>query len=161
MEKINLWCKLVSAVSIISSVFLVLVPEGRIKKSLNTLLSTVLIFAFLLPFGGNKHIDFASMFDEPLKTEAELENEFKSYSLDSLVLCAEKETEEYVMNLVSNYNVSAECKVKCEYADENIIIEKIELTGEIDGKNMSEIYSEIRNICTENTLVILNGDKYE
>ncbi len=160
MDKINLWCKLVSTVSVVSSAFLLLIPEGRLKKSFNTLVAVILIFSVFMPLNEKENIDLLSIFNDSSEAKAELENEIEIYVDSSLVLCAQNETEKFIRNIMVNLNVTAECKVKCEYIHDKLLIKRIEVTGDINANNISDLYDEIKKICTDDTEVIFNGEKY-
>ena len=160
MEKVNLWCRLVSSVSVVSSAFLLLIPESKLKKTFNAFIALILIFSVLIPLNSKLNINASTIFSESVESKINIENEIESYKDISLVICVQNEMKKYIESIISNMNISAECNVICEYIDNKIIIKTIEITGDLNLNIMQSLYNEIIKICTDGTKVLFNGDEY-
>ncbi len=156
MDELNLWCKLIATVSVISSVLSLLIHESGIKKAFNTLMSIILVFVFIQPLSSGRAI--VSSFADRV-TDIELksrETELESYFESALIDTAREETEKYIENIIGE----SKCEVVCDYDGEAVLIISISIEGDLSGKE-EQYYGEIKRICDENTVIEFNGERYE
>ncbi len=157
MEKLNLWCKLVASVSVISSLMSLMIPEGSTKKAFNTLMSVILVFSLIYPLNGGKDYvlsfaDKTNFFDLENK-----ETEINDYSHIALIYATQNETKKYIEKLIGE----CECEVTCDSDGETVNIVRVSVKGEFDNAKTAEYYTEIMKICGGCTIIEFNGERYE
>ncbi len=157
MEKLNLWCRLVASVSVISSLMSLVIPESSIKKTFNTLMCIILVFSLIHPLSGGKTsvLSFADKINGfDFKNR---DTEINDYSQIALIYAAETEAEKYIENLIGK----CKCKVICNYDGETVQIVNINIEGEFDDGEIMDYYTEIIKICGDCTVIEFNGERYE
>ncbi len=159
-ENLNTWCRLVAVTSVASAVFMLIVPEGRVKSGYKILLTVILVFSFLYPLKG-KSADFLRFDDLSDFITNENVTEIESYRDSALILAAESETERYLQEVLTSMDKEYSCSVKCYYDGEKITIESVEIEGKVKEEDRSLIYEKIKEITDEETEVRINGEIYE
>ncbi|MBR6567395.1 MAG: stage III sporulation protein AF [Clostridia bacterium] len=157
MEKLSMWCKLVTSVSVVTAAVSLLVPESSIKKAFNTLMSTILVFALIYPLNG-KSLDALSfdIFNE--KSNSFYDDEtIEDYVGVPAVEVAQAQIKEYIEKITEG----CEAEVICDYEEDKVRIVKINLRGNFDGEAEAVYYTEIKEICGEDTVIEFNGERYE
>lgn len=157
MEKLNLWCKLVMSVSVITAIVSLIIPESSIKKAFNTFISTILVFALIYPLNGKKAEGLSLTGFIDVADSAHVDDEIEKITETALIEAAESE----IIKYIKGFAVSCEVDVDCDYEDEKVGIVRINISGNIDSKAKSAYYDEIIKICDSSTVIEFNGDRYE
>ena len=154
MEKIALWCKFIALISILSSVSLLVLPEGKSKKAFKALIAIITVYSFATPFTDTE-IDF-SHFNEYFNTakNSVLSESLESYENYPLISAAESETEIYFSNLLSSVGVNASCEAVCDIEEDEIVLREICFKGELDESLKRMITEEVHKIYGEETTII-------
>ena len=157
MSKIALWCKTIAVIAIVSSLIMLILPESKSKKTFRGLISLIIIYVIINPFADSGP-DFSLVysFDEKNNT-SKLKESFENYEKYPLIITAEDETEKYIDEILKKIGVDGEGEVRCDYVDENIIINEVVIRGNFSSENKRIIKDEIKKICTEETLIIFSG----
>lgn len=161
MEKLNLWCKLIACVSIVTSVFSLVLPESRQKKSFKTTMSIILLFAFVYPL--SEKADFTVELNKSIiNTHGEsLDEKAAEYGNLPLIYAAETETRKYLEEILADIGIICECEVDCSFTDESITIDRVIINGNISNNDRQIIISRISELANNETEVILNGEYYD
>lgn len=160
MEKINSWCRIIALISLLSSVLLLVVPESRIKKAFKTLLSFILIYAFISPLS-NIDADF-SFVDNYLSgvssdSQEKIINDYQYYPV---IQAGEAELEIYFNDIISKCGAQGKCEVICNYEEERILIKEVIIHGLIGEKERNLITDEVRKVGDEETIISFSGEEY-
>lgn len=161
MDGIGQWCKLISCFSVISSLFVLLVPEKGLKRAFNTLLTVILVFILILPLKGvskDSLTDFDAFFDSIKASDVITTENLREKMLLQTV---ESETESYLDEAMLSMNISCTCQVICEYTDNEIIITAVEVYGEITPDEKVRIEGKIQEISEQEIDVYFKGELYE
>ncbi len=160
MEQLNLWCKIVSSVSVISAVFMLVVPESKIKKAFKTLLTLILLFSLLFPFKTGD-IVLSSFADKITSFHANnYKAEINDYKDIAVIYASQTEIENYLTETFSVSGIDCDCRVICDYDGEKIHIVKIEIEGDLSDEEKKFMCFKINEISDEETEVIFNGEQY-
>lgn len=160
MESINLWCKLIALISVVSAVTELIVPENKIKKTYRMLMTFILIFAFVSPLSDNIDSPFFSEdFESSYKIRGEeaLLSEYTDYAL---IYAVQSETEKYIKETLILSELNIDCDVRCICENGVIKINSIEFSGEINDESKHSVFIKISGICDKDTKFIFNGEEY-
>ncbi len=156
MDKINLWCKLAVTVSVISSVTTLIIHDGSMKKAFCTLMSIIMVFSLIYPLSGSKTV-FLSLADSVGSSDnTEAESEISDYSKEVMIYAVKSEVTAYIKDLVGE----CICEVVCTCVGDKVHIDSISIEGEYDDGECDKYYSEIKKICTDGTIIEINGERY-
>lgn len=158
MEKVSLWCKLIALISILSSVILLILPESKSKKAFKTLLSVVMIYAFISPFS-DAEIDFTKLHRILSNSyETDTQETIQDYSYYPLITAVEAETENYFNNLLSDLSIAGECKAVCEMESGNALLKEIIFFCEISESEKEIIKIEAEKVCGKDIIISFSGE---
>ncbi len=161
MSGINMWCKLVVYVSMISAIVMLIIPENSLKKVFQTLMTVILIFSLMHPLSNNDgiYVNFNDFFT--LQDKNEIKNELANYKNMPIVNSVQSETEKYLNEKMKSSGVDAVCNVVCSVKDNTVYVDKVTVETHIDEGDKKHILTVIREICTNESEIIINGEKYE
>ena len=161
MDKTSLWCRLISSFSVISALFLLMVPEGALKKAFNTLLTVILTFVIIFPFGGEKKelLSLAESLDL-LKAE-EKTIDLQEYDSAALIYAAESEIESYLNETLESKKINCVCKAVCVYKNSEIHIAEVKVSGTIGKEDEASIRKAIEEISAGEAEVHFEGEEYD
>lgn len=145
MDKLQLWCKGFSAVTIISGVLLALLPSGKLTSSFKTLTAIILTVMFVSPLVDIKNTDLYALniFDDKKLSEVSDEVNCNQY------LFAERTVENEIDKLLNNSGLNISCDVIISDTDKNFLIEKIIINGKYDETEKSLIENKINELFKE------------
>ncbi len=161
MEKINLWCKLVVSVSVMTAVFLLVIPDNNTKRHYNTFLTLILIFALIYPLSNTDDLILPVM-NRKLTIHTDIyESRLNDLENANFINITETETEKYINNILSESEIECKCKVSCVYYDKSIHFKEINIDGHINAEEKRYLYNKISEIISEDLSINFNGEKYE
>lgn len=158
MEKIGIWCKMVSALSVVSALFLLMIPEGNLKKTFNILLTVIFIFALFLPLNGGKADLLAFAENIKINNNSYITDEYEN---TALIYAAQSETEKYLSDIFRQSGIQCTCEVICSYKNSKIHITEVTVQGDLNSQDRIFIERKIREISEEETKVIFKGGEYD
>ena len=161
MKEIGIWCKLVATVSVITSVISLILPEGKQKKTFSTLVGIILVFTLVSPLTDKESISFD--FDDDFFGSNEDNFQISAYDYKNypLAYAAERETEKYITEYLKSMGVECSCIVNCAIEDDMIIIEEVNINYDVSLIKSDILTDFIRKTANEETVIILNGERYE
>lgn len=160
MDKINSWCKLIALVSILSSVFLLVLPESKSKKVFKSLLSLILIYTFVSPLTSTK-IDFSSVGAYFSGTfSAQTDESYEEYKNYPIITASESELERYFNDFLSSLGIEGECEATCEFLHDKIVFKELKIAGVLSDDDKEALNDEVKKIGDENTLIYYTGEEY-
>lgn len=160
MNEIYSWSKMITFVSIISAMVTLIVPENGIKKAYRTFMTVILMFSLLYPLSGNKEI--YQNFSELLSQRAEMtdESEIESYKNMPMIYSAQSEAEKYLAERFIASGIDASCSVKCSVKNNFVYIDTVTVKTNADNKALNQILEYTEEICSEESVIIINGEIY-
>ncbi len=161
MDKIGFWCKLISSFSVISALFLLMIPEGTMKKAFNTLMTVILTFVLIFPFDGRK--DELLSFAESISSANIVEKSEKIQENESAVLISvtESEIENYLNNTLDSRGIDCVCEAVCSFDNSEIHIIEVIVSGAAGQKDEILIREIIEEISEGEAKVRFNGEEYD
>ncbi len=154
MEKITSWCKIISLISIMSSVVLLLLPESKSKNAFRTLFSFIMIYSFVMSFSDTE-ADFTKVSHYLNISENKNGYEYyEKYSSYPAISAAESETEKYFNNFISSSAFEGSCKAVCISESDKISVSEIIFSGSFDEYEKNIIKEEVRRVCGEKASII-------
>ncbi|MBR5438413.1 MAG: hypothetical protein IKV21_05780, partial [Clostridia bacterium] len=141
MEKIKLWCGMLSCISVLFAVIELIVSDDKNKKGLHVLLSVILLFAFIYPVKADNDT-LASFLDEFDYSRFE-ENEagISEYQNYAGVLAVQSEAEKYLEEKLSEERIDATVDVECSIEEGVIKISTVNISGDINSQVKEYIIS--------------------
>jgi len=156
MDSIKAWAALVAATSIVGTIFVAIIPSGKMKAAFSTLVALVLLCAVISPFSSGEKLDFD--FPDELFDFSDYEKQYSEKSDEAAMAVAKSGFESAVKTAVTNlgYNLK-KVSVKC---DETLSVKSVEIS--ISGDfNKNEVESAIENICGKAEIIFVKGEKDE
>lgn len=141
MNEIANLCKAVAVVSVISGVITALLPESKLKRSVNTLSAIVVIYAFIFGFA-DINADFKIISES---TEAESLSVTDNSVTDILIELSEKELKKTVEKIITDKGFHGICEVELIYEENNSIKEIIKISGEFDKTDKEAIKAAVES----------------
>lgn len=156
MDKIGLWCKTVSAISVFSAVINLIVPASKLRNSFKTFTAIILIYSVFMPIlESDFNLDKVFSLSENI-SESE---DYESYEYYAVLKAAEISGKEITEIILSEFNISGECDVKCERVSDDSVKYEIRLKTDISQENRNEIIKRIKSNFGEETKVIFSEEE--
>ncbi len=149
------WASIICIVAIVSGIFVVIIPESKIKKVYRVMVTSFLLYAFLLPFINKNYVSFD--FSEFLNTNERLKEEYNEESYDIFEESAKKVLENEIETKLKNSGVNVKVKVECTVEEENFSVEKITVICDMTEQSIGAITEMLDEFKTENTRVVFEG----
>lgn len=161
MEKINLWCKLVVSVSVMTAVFLLVIPDNNTKRLYNTFLTLILIFTLIYPLSNTDDL-ILPVINRKFTVHTDIyESRLNDLENADFIDITETETEKYINNILNKSEIECKCNVSCEYYGKIIHFKEINIDGHINDEEKRYLYNKISEIISEDLSINFNGEKYE
>ncbi len=156
MEGIKDWSVIISAVAIVSGIFIMLIPESKLKEAYKIMVTTLVIYSVLLPIVNNRYDAFD--LNSLLQENTELKNKYYNESYDVLKESAEDVLEREITSALKSENLNAVCSVTCVVENENFSVEEIVITGRFSDTEKNAISDLLKDYKTEGTKVVFAGE---
>lgn len=159
MDKISAWCKMITLISILSSVLMLVLPEGKSKKAFKMLFSFIIIYSFVSTLSEIR-TDFShiSKYFDDWENSA-VSEDFNDYENYPIISAAESETEKYFNDLLSNIGMEGYCEAVCDTEAGRIILLEIYINAKADESQKKTIAEEVVKIYGEETTIIFSGEQ--
>lgn len=155
MDTLKQWCITVSAVSIVSGVLMYLVPKGGSKSTYRVLVSILLLYVLVSPFGKLHKIDFD--FSEIIPDKESVVTDTHEGEL----YIAQKTYERYIESQLKESVGDVECECICFYSDGELVLKSITIITFVPEEQRAEILQKLEDTWDENTTVLFRSDKDE
>ena len=152
MDKIRQWTLTLSAISIISGLILVILPQGTNKKLFKVIVSVIMIYAALQPIIGMEGIDFN--IGDYLKDNYRVSENIDKYALSAMINSAEKAIENLLAEKAEEMNLNFTFSCVCSEADGEISVEKIIVSPKADENEKEIIESIIESLGFDKSIII-------
>ena len=151
MDTLKQWCITVSAVSIISGILMYLVPKSSSKSAYRVLISILLLYVLITPFGKLHKIDY-----DISKIIPDKENTVTDAHEGELYI-AQKTYERYIESQLEDI----ECECICSYSQGELVLQSITIITFVSDEQRVVIFQKLENVGDENTTVLFRGDEGE
>lgn len=159
MNDVKQWCMLISAVSIVSGIIMSIIPESKLKKVYNCLVTVLLVYVFILPLIKEEKYDFD--FKSYLKQNEEVSKEFSDKSFLPAESVINSEIGESIERRLKENGFDADCTVKCTVGQNNFSVDKITVLIADDFSKNEIINDILKEYTTALTKIEFVGDKNE
>lgn len=152
---IKSWASVICVVAIVSGILVVIIPESKIKKIYNFFVTSLLIYAFLLPLVNKTYSSFD--LNEFLESDERLKREYSGESFDIFEESAKNVLENEIREKLKISGFDTKVNVECKVEKETFSVEKITvICSTVESKEkIIEILDEFK---TENTRVVIEGE---
>lgn len=156
METIKSWAALVGATSIVATVFLALLPGGKMKAAFSSLAGIVFVCALISPFSQNSSLDFD--FDNELFVLTEANAEYLKQNDEAAKAVAQNGYEEALKTVVENLGYSDfKAEVICA---EDLKVESVNVIFKTDFDE-EKVKGAIKKICKNAAVTLSKGESDE
>lgn len=154
MDFIKNWILIVVSTAVIGSIILILAPGGTTEKAVKTVVSLLLLLAFIVPFAGRKYSDYLLYEIKPENNETTVDAE------KILTQLTATELENLVADILNRASVAYdEIKVTVSGNGNEIIIESITIFLPDDSNyNNQEVKKLLLEKIGYNVEVVVNND---
>lgn len=159
MDKIKQCTVLISAVSIISGILLSVIPQGKLRPAYKTLISVVLIYAFMSPLITSGSIDFN--IGDYLRSNYELSGSYDKYALQSVTDSAEKAVEQALFDLASASEITCSFSAECVTEGDGVKLKKIIVSGASSPEIRDEIMKLLLDSGFDKEIIIFEDETDE
>ena len=149
------WASVISVIAIVSGVLIVIIPENKIKKIYNIIVTLFLIYAFLLPFNNKTYSTFD--LNRFLKSNENLKQEYNEKSLDIFEESAKSVLESKIEEKFKNSGIDAKVNIECKVEEDAFIIDKISVICS-STQHKSIITKILDEFKTEYTKIVFEGE---
>lgn len=152
MDKIKQWTLTLSAISIISGLILVILPQDTNKKLFKVIVSVVMIYAALQPIISMKGIDLN--IGDYLKDNYQVSENIDKYALSAMINSAEKAIENLLAEKSEELNLKFTFSCVCSETDGEISVEEIIIFPKADENEKEILESIIESLGFDKSIII-------
>ena len=161
MIKLREWIVLITFVTIMSAVFLCIVPSGKMKAAFGILCGIVIVYAAISPLVGIdiEDVDFDAIFND----DEEQSESYSSLADDAMLLAAQDSISDAVESVLKNAGlISRKIEAECEIQSGEIVLSEITVFCSFDEYEKEKAAKLLEQFCSENTRIIfVTGEKNE
>ncbi len=159
MGTIKQWVITVSTVSIISGILISVLPKSTQKTLFKSIVSVLMIYAFLLPIVKAQKIKFN--IDDYLSDNYRISNDANEYALLSIVSSAEKAIENLLDEEAEKQKINCKFICKCEVTDDAITVKKLTVKPEQNKFDVKKIYEIADSFGINTEVIVFEGENNE
>lgn len=156
MDKIKQWTLTVSAVSVVSGILLSILPGNKLKSAYKTLVSILLVYAFMLPVISSFSIDFN--IKDYLKDNYKVSEHLDKYALKNALSSAEKAVEKTLHEHFNAKGIECNFSVSCSISDGEIVLSSISVSS---NEEADTIISMLDEIGFDKNIIKIKGEQDE
>ena len=161
MIKLKEWIVLITFVTIMSAVFLCLVPSGKLKSAFSVLCGIIIIYAAVSPFVGLdiEDVDFDAFF----VTDEEVSESYSSLGENAALLAAQDSIDDAVEAILKKAGFQFEkVETQCRMQNGEIVLTEIVIYCAFDESEKEKALNLLEDFKSESTQIIfVSGEKNE
>ncbi len=147
---------MISAVCIFSGVLLSVVPKGKLKSAYKTLASILLVYTFLYPLFDSSNVYFN--ISDYLSDNYQVSENLDKYALSSMIYSAENAIEKLLTESLKQSDFSCEISAECSFSSDEIIVDRLNITGEYNNEQKSKIKQIITDFGFNSDIIKFSGE---
>lgn len=135
MEKISLYIKIVSLVSILAGVMISLIPGGRLKGAYTSLCAVILLCSLVMPFSEFESDKYGIHFPN----EEEISESVGAEIFKAEELIYQETVSQAIVNKLSAEGINISAQIITAYKDEYLKVTEVIITGNVSEKEKKYI----------------------
>lgn len=158
MEKIKSQIIIIVIVTIVSTVLLCVVPQGKLRSAFKILCALVIVYSIIAPFAS---FDFDSLDFDSLFEKEEQRELYSNQSNDAALMAANEGFERAAEGLLKENGYEIESiEAECAIEEDEVILKRLTIYGPFKSDEQSKLSEILRQITGENTeIVYVNGEE--
>ncbi len=156
MSSLSIWLRSLAAVSVISAVINLLIPEVSLKRAYKTLSAAVIVSVMLSVVQGGA-FEGVSLDFEADRYNTDISEKYEKYIEKNLLNEAEKEIKNNICQELDGYKV----EVRCSITESRDVKIKVIFEDYFNSSERDNIIEKVREITGDETEILFGGDNDE